>query len=215
MSNLRSILEKYKKVEGGHLDPQRSGADGAEDDFIGKHIDNVDTYEGPSVDADGRSHTPKNPDKMAPRKKHRKGYEPGEDKSVYEESDLSLDEDMKAFAYLVNEAVSEFYEEEATESEKQWLDEMLSTNEGYEELISALFEEDKDEDECEECGESPCCCDDAKASKTKDTIVNTEPKLNQVKENIERTADVKMVKVKTPDGKVVYRKQRPEIKIGN
>lgn len=35
-----------------------------------------------------------------------------------------------------------------------------------------------------------------------------------LKEEIERRADVKMVKVKLPDGKKVMRKQRPEIKIG-
>jgi hypothetical protein len=32
-------------------------------------------------------------------------------------------------------------------------------------------------------------------------------------EEIERHADVKMVKMKTPDGKVVYRKQRVETEV--
>ena len=35
-----------------------------------------------------------------------------------------------------------------------------------------------------------------------------------IDEDIERRADVKMVKVRTPDGKTVMKKQRPEIKIG-
>ena len=35
-----------------------------------------------------------------------------------------------------------------------------------------------------------------------------------IDEDIERRADVKMVKVRTPDGKTVMRKQRPEIKVG-
>ena len=35
-----------------------------------------------------------------------------------------------------------------------------------------------------------------------------------IDEDIERRADVKMVKTKTPDGKVVMKRQRPEIKIG-
>ncbi len=46
MSDLLSnILEKYKKA--GTLDIDRSGANGKENDFIGKHTDNVDVKDAP------------------------------------------------------------------------------------------------------------------------------------------------------------------------
>lgn len=231
---LKNILEKYKKVEGGYLDPQRSGADGSEDDFIGKHIDNVEVTDSPSS-PEGKQH--KATTKMAPRKKHRKGYEPGEDADVYESADfipaetlkemmnsihpldeedesffdsLSLEESNEFFTNVILETVNEFYEEEASEEERQMIEEMLSSEEGYEELLSYMFEsEDEDEEDDDEEEEDDDDEDEGG--------IDDKPKLKKEKysEEIERRADVKMTKVKTPDGKVVYRKQRPEIKIGD
>ena len=57
---------------------------------------------------------------------------------------------------------------------------------------------------------------------TKDQMVSALNKINYIrkknksnamKEDIVRRADAKVVKIHTPDGKVVYRKQKPEIKV--
>ena len=233
---LNNILEKFKKVDGGYLDPDRSGADGAEDDFIGKHIDNVDTHDAPVV-KDGHPHTPKNPKEMAPRKKHRKGYEPGEDEEVYESTDfidiltlkemmnvsdidgedilesLSLEEANEFFFQLVDEAIEEYYEEEADEEERAIIEELTSTPEGYQELFFDLLEakdEDDEEDDDDDDDEED---DDDEDEDDEDVDVNPKLKKTKMGEEIERRADVKMVKVKTPEGKVVYRKQKPETEV--
>lgn len=219
---LINILEKFKKVDGGPLDPKRSGADGAEDDFIGKHTDNIEVTDAPVVGG-GESHSPKNPDKMAPRKKHRKGYEPGEDADVYESTDfmyvdeiaeaMDLSEETEMYFNLIEEAIQEFIEEEASDEEKEVLEAWLQTEEGYSEFIQFIFEEDDDDDEDEEDDDD----EDEEETSGKKGVIEKDPKLKKEvqTEEIERRADVKMVKVKTPDGKVVYRKQRPEIKIGD
>lgn len=223
---LNNILEKFKKVDGGYLDPDRSGADGAEDNFIGKHVDNVAVHDSPAV-KDDHPHNAKHPKEMAPRKKHRKGYEPGEDEDVYESTDfidimslkemmsiddleesdilesLSLEEANEFFFNVLQEAVEEFYEE-ADDEEKAILDEM--TEDEYVDFLQQIFEE-----KCPECGCKECECEDEEDD---DEDVDVNPKLNKVKnEEAERRADVKMVKVKTPEGKVVYRKQRPETEV--
>lgn len=219
---LNNILEKFKKVDGGILDPQRSGADGQEDDFIGKHIDNIDTTE-----SEPASHNKKHADstKMYDRKKHRKGYVPKEDAEVYEsadegydienyydelDEDLDIDmsmlkEDTLFFMQIIDEAVAEFVEEEADEEERLMIEEMLSTDEGYMELVDALFE---GTDKCDDDDEDEEDDDD-------DEVIEKNPKLKKdtkMKEEIKR-ADAKMVKTKTPEGKVIFRKQKSNIKV--
>lgn len=55
--------------------------------------------------------------------------------------------------------------------------------------------------------------EDRYGDRAKDVMYATATKM-AMDEEIERRADVKMVKVKQPDGRVVMRKQRPEVKIG-
>lgn len=200
-TTLINVLEKFKKVEKGPLDPQRSGADGAEDDFIGKHIDNVEDHDD-SVNKDGHPHTAGEKGKRAPIKKHRKGYEKGEDETVYEEVDL-IDEELEILANIVEEAIDEFMEE-ATDEEREIIAEMLETDEGYNELIAAVLEA-KDDCECDDDE------DDEDNVKINPKLKNAQKKeMGGIKEDIERRADQKIVKAKTPDGKVVFRKQRAE-----
>jgi hypothetical protein len=236
---LQDILEKMKKVEGGYLDQDEKGQ--GEQDFIDKHVDNVDVTDAPAVKAQkGHPHDAGSKAKMAPRKKHRKGYEPGEDAEVYESdfenSDLSQilenvisngsEEDLTAF---INETIDEFLQTEASLEETALLEEMLSTEEGCQEFINWIFEEDEeDEDCCEACGKKDCKCN----VETKDGNVDTNPKITKKevdeascssgdskakkkyrKEDIERHSDFKMIKTKTPEGKVIWKRNRPETEV--
>lgn len=203
-NNLINILEKFKKVEKGILDPQRSGADGAEDDFIGKHIDNVEDHEDPA-NPGSHPHDAGKKGKRTPIKKHRKGYEKGEDETVYEEVEL-IDEEVQMISDLVMEALDEFMSE-ATDEEADIISEMLETQEGYDELINAIFEAKECDEDDEDDDEDGIIDDKPKLKKDKD---NAEQK---VTEDIERRADQKVVKVKTQEGKVVFRKQRPETEL--
>lgn len=228
-----------QKVERGYLDQDEKGQ--GEQDFIDKHVDNVEVTDAPGVKAQGgHPHNAGAKAKMAPRKKERKGYEPGEDAEVYE-SDQSFDAiaqllenmDENGIANLIDEAIEEFIDEEATEEEASLVLEMLSTDEGTEEFMSWIFEAESDC--CEKCGEEECECDDDEDD-DEDGDVDTKPKAKdgdvaenygcsssskskkskkskKVAEDIERHADVKMVKVKTPEGKVVFRKQRAETEV--
>jgi len=96
------------------------------------------------------------------------------------------------------------------------------------ELLDALFEEEKD---CDCCGKpmSKCDCDDDDDDDDDDAVIDAKPKLKgqkggkqdaaegygkkKVKEDIERKSDVKMIKTKTPEGKVVWKKQRGETEV--
>lgn len=182
-STLKNILEKYKA---------RSED---EQHFMDKHTDNVAMH-----DAVGKS---EHDDAVSKIKKHsrsktRQGYEPGEDEEVYESFTL---EDVRAalsaaeinesvidevedtltnaspsyFMKIIDEAINEFYDE-ASEEEQNLLDEMLSTDEGYEELIDFIFEE-----KCEECGCEECECDDEDEEDDDDEIVDTKPKMKESK----------------------------------
>lgn len=250
---LQTVLEKFKKVDGGILDPQRSGADGKEDDFIGKHIDNVEVTDGPGVEKEkGHPHAAGEKAKMAPRTKDRKGYNPKEDAEVYESADegydidqyYNIDEDIEEeididmdvlkedavyFMNIFEEAVEEFIEEEADDEEKEMLEEMMSTDEGIMELIDSLFEEK----ECGECGKSlnNCSCDDDDDDKDDEDVIDAKPMLKKsakegygkkkISENnrvgpadvITKRADTKMVKTRTPDGKVIFRKQHSDVDV--
>jgi hypothetical protein len=164
---LVSILEKYKS---------RAGEDSAEQDFVYKHTDNIEVFDGPGV-AEIKAAIAAAPG-HAIHSDPRHGYKPDEDASVYENLDIfeleqikealaesNLDEETiqqieasllesssSQMLKIIDEAVSDFYQE-ATDEEKSVLDEMLSTDEGYAELLDMIFEEDdteEDEDESEE-----------------------------------------------------------------
>ena len=235
MSDLLSnILEKYKKA--GTLDIDRSGADGKENDFIGKHTDNVETFDGPGM---------KEIDAAVAAVSHKKrgddnhGYEVDTDSDVYESIDMTyaddieelagmeyddddlmieedvLQEDASFFMKLIDEVVEEFYNEEADEEEKAMLDEMLATDEGYIEFIDTIFEgkmgiaDEGGDDEVIDANPKL----KGKKAKGDGKDRSADGKGQMTKEDIERHADVKMVKVKTPEGKVVFRKQRAETEI--
>jgi hypothetical protein len=162
MTNLLTILEKYKS---------RAGEDSPEQDFFYKHTDNVSVFDGPGV-AEIRAAIDAAPG-HAVNTELRHGYKPDEDASVYESFDIeqirealqitgldedtineieqSLIEDAEIELHqMVGEAVADYYNS-ATEEEQQILDEMLSTDEGYEELLDMIFENgDEEDDEDEE-----------------------------------------------------------------
>jgi hypothetical protein len=161
MTKLLNILEKYKS---------RSGEDSGEQDFVYKHTDNIEVFDGPGV-AEIRAAVDSSPGHVS-QTELRHGYRPDEDASVYEElmqfdieeirealqtSDLDeetirvIEESLFEEADLqihtmVGEAVGEYYQE-ASDEERTLIDEMLATDEGYEELLDMLFAE---EDEVEE-----------------------------------------------------------------
>ena len=235
MSDLLSnILEKYKKA--GTLDIDRSGADGKENDFIGKHTDNVETFDGPGmkeIDAAVAAVSHKK------RGEDRHGYEVDTDDDVYESLDMTyaddieelagmeyddedlmleedqLQEDAGFFMKLIDEVVEEFYNEEADEEEKAMLDEMLATDEGYIEFVDMIFEGkmgvavEGGDDEVIDANPKL----KGKKGKGDGKGENADGKGQMTKEDVERHADVKMIKTKTPDGKVVFRKQRAETEV--
>jgi len=235
MSDLLSnILEKYKKA--GTLDIDRSGADGKENDFIGKHTDNVYTFDGPGMKEIDAAVAAVSHQK---RSEHNHGYEIDGDDEVYESLDMTyadeieelagmeyddedlmleedqLQEDASFFMNLIDEVVEEFYNEEADEKEKAMLDEMLATDEGYIEFVDLIFEGklgDADE------GGSEYVIDanpkvKGKKAKGDGKGESADGKGQMCKEDIERHADHKMVKVKTPEGKVVWRKVKAETEV--
>jgi len=232
MSDLLSnILEKYKKA--GTLDIDRSGADGKEVDFIGKHTDNVDTFDGPGMKEIDAAVAAVSHAKRAPHK----GYEVDSDDDVYESLDMTyaddieelsgmeyddedlmleeeqLQEDANFFMKLIDEVVEEFYNEEADEEEKAMLDEMLASDEGYIEFVDMIFEgkmgvaDEGGDDEVIDANPK------LKGKKQKGDGKSADGKDQMVKEEIQRHADTKMVKVKTPEGKVVWRKVKAETEV--
>jgi len=232
MSDLLSnILEKYKKA--GTLDIDRSGADGKENDFIGKHTDNVDTFDGPGMKEIDAAVAAVSHAKRAPHK----GYEVDTDDDVYESTDMTyaddieelagmeyddedlmleedqLQEDANFFMKLIDEVVEEFYNEEADEEEKAMLDEMLASDEGYIEFVDMIFEgkmgvaDEGGDDEVIDANPK------LKGKKQKGDGKSADGKDQMVKEEIQRHADTKMVKVKTPEGKVVWRKVKAETEV--
>ena len=232
MSDLLSnILEKYKKA--GTLDIDRSGADGKENDFIGKHTDNVDTFDGPGMKEIDAAVAAVSHAKRAPHH----GYEVDGDDDVYESTDMTyaddieelagmeyddedlmleedqLQEDASFFMNLIDEVVEEFYNEEADEEEKAMLDEMLATDEGYIEFVDLIFEgkmgvaDEGGDDEVIDANPK------LKGKKAKGDGKSADGKDQMVKEDVERHADHKMVKAKTPDGKVIWRKVKAETEV--
>jgi hypothetical protein len=219
MSDLiQDILEKFKKVEGGPLDPQWNG-DGSEDDFIGKHIDNVDVYNDPALEkTKGHPHDAGTKAKTVDRKKDRKGYMPGEDAEVYETADFTNMETLSSLSdnvdllseddyySIIEEAVTEFLEEDADEEERALLGEILSNHDQLQEMLEYIFTDITEEGDCEYSDEPV-----KKEKKGKKELVNLNPKTAKVAttdEEVERAADFKMTKVRTPTGKVVYQKVR-------
>lgn len=178
---LKSILEKYKA----------KGAD--EQHFMDKHTDNVQVTDGPGAkEADAAAKKVK----KSTRKPHH-GYEPGEDEEVYESVDRFSIEDIKSvlvteeldeeivdriektlleaspayFMQIVDEAVNAFVEE-ATDEERAILDEMLSTEEGYQELVDLIFEEDDDDDDEDDE-------DDEDEDDDDEDVIDPKPKLKE------------------------------------
>jgi len=234
MSDLLSnILEKYKKA--GTLDIDRSGADGKENDFIGKHTDNVDTFDGPGMKEIDAAVAAVSHAKRAPHK----GYEVDTDDDVYESTDMTyadeieelagmeyvdedlmleeekLQEDAAFFMKLIDEVVEEFYNEEADEEEKAMLDEMLASDEGYIEFVDMIFEgkmgvaDEGGDDEVIDANPKL----KGKKAKGDGKGHSADGKDQMVKEDVERHADHKMVKAKTPDGKVIWRKVKAETEV--
>lgn len=177
MSTLKNILEKYKKVENGPLDQAEKGE--GENNFIDTHTDNVSVFDGPGVEENIAA---QNATSVFARAKNNMGYDEGESESVYEqtftiediksilheeqldaetidhiENSLLDEEQSEVFMQIVSETIQDFYDA-ADEEEQALLDEMLATEEGYEEFLDMIFEEE--EEECEECGDSPCSCDE-------------------------------------------------------
>jgi len=207
---------------------------------VDKHVDNVQVTDGPGIEKEkGHPHNAGEKAKTAPRKKDNKGYEPGEDEKVYEEFDaeeMSLEESTDLVFDLIQEALHEFMNEEATEEEAALLEEVLATEEGCEEFLNIIFEEEELTEECDECGEKPCVCDD-----DGDDVIDDAPKLKGRKGNdveqkegygskkktteekqsdvgattTTKRADVKMIKTRTPEGKVIYRRQRSDVKVNS
>ena len=146
MTTLKSILEKYKQ----------NGED--EQRFMDKHTENVSVMDGPGVAElqKAMGHT-----KKVKRIADQEGDE------VYESTDHFSIEDIKSvlvtedidedtinrieqhlveaspsyFMEIIDNAV-ETFREEASEEERAIIDEMLSTEEGYQELVDLIFEED-------------------------------------------------------------------------
>lgn len=228
---LSNILEKYKKA--GALDIDRSGADGKEEDFIGKHIDNVETFDGPGMKEIDAAVAAVSHAKRAPHH----GHEVDTDDDVYESLDMTyaddieelsgmeyddedlmieedvLQEDAAFFMKLIDEVVEEFYNEEADEEEKAMLDEMLASDEGYIEFVDMIFEGKLGQDDENGDDEVIVANPKLKGKKAKGDGKSGGKDEQMVKEDTERHADVKMVKVKTPEGKVIWRKQRAETEV--
>ena len=116
---LLSIIEKYEA---------RSGD---EQNFMDKHTDNISVFDGPGVAevrkaSDAVSYINRDPIK---------GYNPGQDEEVYEELALEIEE-----------AVNEFMAE-ASDEEREALEELFSTEEGYDEFVAMIMEDDDEDDE--------------------------------------------------------------------
>ena len=141
---LLSILEGYKAKSGD------------EQNFMDKHTENMSIMDGPGYAeirkaTDAVSYINRDPVK---------GYNPGQDEEVYEE-----------YADLINQAVEDFLEE-ASDEERETLEELFSTEEGYDEFVSMIFEkEDDDKDDDEE--------DDDDDDDEEDGEIETNPKVKK------------------------------------
>ena len=116
---LLSIIEKYEA---------RSGD---EQNFMDKHTDNISVFDGPGVAevrkaSDAVSYINRDPIK---------GYNAGQDEEVYE----SMAQDIEA-------AVNEFMAE-ASDEEREALEELFSTEEGYDEFVAMIMEDDDEDDD--------------------------------------------------------------------
>ena len=152
MSDLNTILEKYKA---------RSGD---EQNFMDKHTENVQVTDAPHGDT-----AKKTIEKMKKhdRKKTRQGMEPEEEEGMYESEEQLVD--------MIDRLIREYYNDDASSEEREMLDEMMSSAEGYQELIDMVFEEtEKDEDEDEE--------DEDEEDDDDDDVIEKNPKLKKDKE---------------------------------
>jgi len=183
MTTLKSILEKYKQ----------NGED--EQRFMDKHTENVSVLDGPGVEEIQKAA------RGVSAAKHI-GYKSDEDETVYESTDRFSIEDIKAvlvtedidediiervenhlleaspsyFMQIIDSAVHSF-REEATDEERAVIDEMLSTEEGYQELVGLIFEEDEDDDEDDDEDEDDDDEDDD------DEVIDANPKMKKEKKS--------------------------------
>jgi len=157
MSNkLLNILEKYK-AKGGD-----------EQAFMDKHTDNISVFDGPGVaEIEAAS-------KFVPtydRSENNYGNDEGDDEDVYEELDVSADPNY--FLSIIDDAVKSVYAE-SNKEDREILDEIFATEEGYEEFISMVFEADEededDEDDTEEDDETDEEDDTEEMVDTKPTV---------------------------------------------
>ena len=158
MTDLNDILEKYKA---------RSGD---EQNFMDKHTDNVQV-----TDAPGGDTAKKVVDKMKKhdRKSTRQGLEPEEEEDMYESEEHLID--------MIDEMIRDYYNADASSEEQELLDEMLSSAEGYQELVDMIFEsEDEDEDEDEEDDDEDE--DEEDDDDDDDEVIEKNPKLKKDKE---------------------------------
>jgi hypothetical protein len=190
MSELQRILEKYKKAD---ATVSRAGKDSDEQRFVDKHIENVSVFDGPGVAEVEKAAQSVG---MVDRNMEH-GYNPGQDAEVYENFSIedlqsvfeSIDIDqtiaeevistLKESApshvlKVIDEAVQEYYDD-ATEEEKEMLDEMLSTSEGYEELLSHIFEEEEEDEDDDEDDED----DDDDSDDDEDGDIDVDPKMKK------------------------------------
>lgn len=184
MSELQRILEKYKS---------RAGDDSDEQAFMDKHTDNISVFDGPGVEevkravdavshnnADGHhGHTLEDAEDMYENfsiEDLRSILESMEvDSDFTDELEKALKESAPSHVLkVIDEAVRDYYDE-ATDEEKEMLDEMLSSDEGYEELINYIFEK-----HCEECGDDPCTCDD-EDDDDEDGEIDADPEIKEKK----------------------------------
>lgn len=181
---LQNILEKYK------IRTMRS--DGDEQRFADLHTDNISVFDGPGVkevmaaaNATSRVAKPEAPN-------DEEMYESvsftiDEIKAALADPSLELNQDLiesiedelfnvvdldeEAVEYLsiIDEAVNDFYQE-ATEEEQAIIDEMLSTDEGYEEFLDMIFEDDMPGDcvKCKKCDGDGCSHCEGKGYHKKD-----------------------------------------------
>lgn len=117
---LSNILEKYVA---------RSGPDSGEQDFVDKHTDNVNVTDAPG--REGPSEGEKR--KKAARSKVNQGEDdPEDEEAMYEQAE-------------VDSVIAEYYEE-ASEEEREVIDQMMETEEGRAELAQWILEADENED---------------------------------------------------------------------
>ena len=121
---LSTILEKYVA---------RSGPDSGEQDFVDKHTDNINVTDAPGREGPSEGEKRK---KAARRKVNQGEDDPEDEEAMYEQAE-------------VDSVIAEYYEE-ASEEEREVLDQMMETEEGRAELAQWILEADDEDDDSSE-----------------------------------------------------------------